>query len=108
MTSYDVENLGGTIASSSNILSVMTESNTAHDTLVLESVEKIHIQYARNLGVEDREPIGLDLLLVCWETLKIQFCQSISDSELVVLIWHWVANLWGLGSPWVWIWHWLI
>ena len=60
----------------------MAESNAAYYTLVLECVNKIHIKDTRHQWVEDGEPICLDLLLVSRQTLKIQFRQSISNTEL--------------------------
>jgi hypothetical protein len=108
LSSEDIENLCRSVATSGYILSVMTESDTADDTLVLKSVEKINIENSWDFWVEDGKPIGFDLLLVGWQTLQIQFGKRISNSELGMLSWHWVANLWRSSSSWIWVWHWLV
>lgn len=73
----------------------MAESNTAYNTLVLESVNKVHIEYTRDCRVEDGKPIRLDLLLVGGKALKIQFGESVTHAELgSSVIRNWVSNLW--------------
>jgi len=71
----------------------MAESDTAYYTFMLKSVNQINIEHTRNFRVEDGKPIGLDLLLMSWETLKIQFCQSITDSVLWMLILNRLSDL---------------
>jgi hypothetical protein len=60
----DIEDLSRSVAASGNILSIVAESNTANNTLMLKSVDKINIQHTRNLWVENCEPIRFNLLLV--------------------------------------------
>jgi len=39
---------------------------------MLQSVDEVNIKHTLDFGIEDSEPIILDLLLVTWETLQIQ------------------------------------
>jgi hypothetical protein len=66
LTGNYIKNLSRSIATSSNILSIVAESDTANNTFVLKSVNKIHIKHTRNFWVENGEPIRLDFLLVSW------------------------------------------
>lgn len=105
----DIENLGRTVASGRDKFSVVTEPDTADDTLVLQGVEKVDIEHARDLGVEDGEPISFDLFLMCWETLQIQLRQGISDSKLrTVLVGRRVADLGRCRRPRIGVWHGLV
>jgi hypothetical protein len=66
LTGNYIKNLSWSIATSSNILSIVAESDTANNTFVLKSVNKINIKHTRNFWVENGEPIRLDFLLVSW------------------------------------------
>jgi hypothetical protein len=93
LSCHDIKNLGRSVATSCDIFSVVTEANTADNTLVLKGVKQINIENSWNFWVEDGEPIRLYLLLVRWQTFQVQFGKSISNSELRMLAWHGVTNL---------------
>jgi len=86
----------------------MAESNTAHDTFVLKSVNEINIKHTRHFWVEDRKPIRLHLLLMSRKTLKIQLRQRIANSELRMLVGNRVADLRRGSGSWVGVWDWLV
>lgn len=81
LSSNNVEDLGRSVAASRDIFSVVTEANTAHDTLMMESVDKINIKNTRHTWIEDRKPILFNLLLVGRQALKVQLCKRISDAD---------------------------
>jgi hypothetical protein len=60
----------------------MAESNAAYNTLVLKSVNEVNIKDTGHEWIEDGKPIGLDLLLVCRQTLKVQLSKSVANTEL--------------------------
>ena len=73
-SSDNVEDLGRAVASSGNIFSIVTESNTAHYTLMLKSMDEINIEHTGHFWIEDRKPILLYLFLRRRQTLEVQFC----------------------------------
>lgn len=71
LSSVDVEDLSGSVATGGDILSVVAEADTADYALVLQGVEEVHVENAWHAGVEDGEPVVGDLLLVRWQALKV-------------------------------------
>jgi hypothetical protein len=71
LTSYDIEDLCRSIATSGNILSVMTEAHTADYTFMGKGVEEINVKNSRHSWIEDGKPIVRHLLLVRRQALKI-------------------------------------
>lgn len=63
------------------MLAIVAEPDAAHDALVLESVDQVHVQRARDVGVEDGKPICLDLLTVRRQLLEVQLRKGISHIE---------------------------
>jgi hypothetical protein len=96
LSSDNIEDLSGSIATSGNILAIVAEANAADDTLVLQSVVQIDVKDSWNLRVEDGEPIRLNLLLVVWKALEVQLCQciaNISDVRVVRRPWDRTRSL---------------
>jgi hypothetical protein len=105
----NIEDLCRAIAACGNKFSVVAESDTAYNALVLEGMDKIHIEDAGYHGVKNSKPICLDLLLMSWQALEIQLSKRISNTELSSsVIRDWVSDLWGCSRSRVWVWHLLI
>lgn len=79
LASDNIENLGRSVATGGNILAIMTETNAADNTLVVEIVDKINVQHTRDFWVEDCEPIRLDLLQMRRKALEVQLGERISN-----------------------------
>lgn len=79
LTSLHVVNLSRSVTSSSNVLAIVAESDTTHNTLMSKGVDKLDVQHAGNLLVEDYEPVIPCFLGVCWETVRVQVAKSVVD-----------------------------
>ena len=91
----NIEDLSRSVATGSDIFTIMTETNAADDTLVLKSVDEIDVKHTRNFWVENGEPIRVDLLLMVRKTLEIKLRKSIANSTKLlswVTCW-WMSNL---------------
>jgi len=78
-TSLNIKDLGRSIATSCNILAIMAEPNAAHDTLVVERVDKVYIQNTLDLGVENRIPILSSLLVVRGHRIDFKIAESVAN-----------------------------
>lgn len=63
-SSLDIKDLGRAIAASSDKSPIQAEPNAAHNTLVGQIVNQIHVEHASRAGVEYGEPVGAFLLQV--------------------------------------------
>lgn len=64
--------LGRSIASSGNISAVGAEPHAANNTLVLQGMNKLHINHARHRAVEDDPPVVSDLLEILLNPLWVK------------------------------------
>lgn len=74
---------------------------------MLESVDEINVQNARDAGVEDGKPVRLDLLLVGWQPLQVELCKGVADVDIwhaTALLRNWVPNLGRRRSSGVGVW----
>ena len=108
LAAVDVEDLGRPVAARRHVLAVVAEAHTAHNTLVREGVNQVHIQHPRDLLVEDAEPVVARLLRVGWEAVRVEIAEGISDwralgcHDAATVVRRWVANLGGLGRAGEW------
>lgn len=78
LTSLHVKDLGRSVATSRNILSIMTESDAAHNTFVVERVDKVDVENALHLRVEDGIPVLARLLVVRSHRINFEIAQGVS------------------------------
>lgn len=98
----NIVDLSGLIAARCDIFAIHAEPNTAHDALMCQSMDEIHVEHARYRRVEDKEPVVSSLLVLGWQTLNIEITKSIvGRMERLAhpsVIRSWVcADLWGLA-----------
>lgn len=77
VASRDIKDLSGAVAAGGHILSIGAEPHTAHNALVLEGVEQIHVENARHVGVEYDKPVISRLLGVGGKTLNVEIAQRV-------------------------------
>ena len=65
MTGFHVENLGGSITACGDVFAVGGEADAADDAVVLEGMEDGDIELARDVFVEDGEPIFTLTFIIC-------------------------------------------
>ncbi|KAI6767872.1 hypothetical protein HG530_005881 [Fusarium avenaceum] len=80
-TGLNIENLSGSVAASCNVFAVMTESNTANDTFVVERVDKVDIKDSLHLRIEDGVPILASLLVVGSHSINLKVAKCVSHSR---------------------------
>ena len=68
LSAVNVEDLRTTVATSGNESAVMTEADTAYDTLMWEVVDKINVEFSLDTGVEHRMPV-IACTLQMWRKL---------------------------------------
>lgn len=73
------EDLSGPVATSSDILAVSAEPDTAHNTRVIQVVYKFDVKYTADRRVEHRIPVLAYTLEVTWQVLWLQLCQHIAN-----------------------------
>jgi hypothetical protein len=81
LTSLHVKDLGRSVAASRNILSIVTEPHTANHTFVVERVDKVDIENALHLRVEDGIPVLARLLVVGSHSINFEIAQSVSHGR---------------------------
>jgi len=74
----DVVDLRGPVAARGDVLAVLAEADAAHDALVRERVDQIHVERARHRLVEDDEPVVARLLEVGREALHVQVAEGVA------------------------------
>jgi hypothetical protein len=75
----DVVDLGRSVAARGHVFAVVAEADAADDALVNQRVDELNIQHARNVLVEDGEPVVARLLGVGRKAVRVQVAQSIVD-----------------------------
>lgn len=73
----DIVDLSRSVAPGRNILAVGAEPNTADDAFVLQGVDKVDVEDARDSLIEDDPPIILHLLNMVREALWVQVAQRV-------------------------------
>ena len=99
----DVEDLRRSIAARCNILTIVAESDAAHDAFVGEGVDQVHVQDALNLGIKDGVPVGARLLVVRRNSVNFEVAERIADGRCAGatharMVRRRVANLRGLSA----------
>jgi hypothetical protein len=79
LTSLDVENLCRPVAASGDIVTIRTEADTAHHTLVHEVVDQLNVQPAHDARVEYRVPVLAGTLQGRRELIGVETGELISD-----------------------------
>lgn len=79
LTGADVENLGRPVAACSDVLAIVAETNTAHNTLMHEVVYEVDVQSAHDARVEDRVPIVALALQVRTKLCKIKVGELVAN-----------------------------
>lgn len=74
----DIKDLRRPIAASGNIFAVVAESDAADDALVGERVDKVDVEDALNLRVEDGIPIAARLLVVRRHRVHLEIAERIA------------------------------
>lgn len=80
-TGLNIENLSGSVAASCNIFAVVTKSNTANDTFVVERVDEVDIKDSLHLRIEDGVPILASLLVVGSHSINLKVAKCVSHSR---------------------------
>jgi hypothetical protein len=78
LTGLNIKDLSRSVATSCDIFAVMTEPHTAHDTFVVEGVDKIDVKNALHLRVEDGVPIVSGLLVVRSHVINFEVAECVS------------------------------
>jgi hypothetical protein len=78
VSSLDIEDLCGAVATCRHEATVETEAHTADDTLMGQVVDQVDIEDTAGARVEDGEPIAALLLQVLRELLNVQIGQNIT------------------------------
>lgn len=101
-TGSDVEDLRRAVAASGNVFTIGAKSHAADDAIVLEMVDKLDIQHARNFGIENGKPVLTLFLMGRRDLVEVEFTQVIEVSKANVFgggsgAW----NLWGRSGVWI-------
>lgn len=75
----DIENPSGAVTASSNVATVRTKADAAHNILMRESVSQVDVQNATNARVENGEPVLAFSLVSFWNSLDVQISKAIPD-----------------------------
>ena len=92
-----VEDLRRPVAASRNVLPIVAEAHAADDALVMERVNQINVQQARDLLVEDTDPIVASLLVVGRDLVDVELTQNAPWLGMVV---HAAAVRCGVADLW--------
>jgi len=57
-TVFNVEDLGGPVATGSDVLAIMAETDAAHNALMRKVVDQVNIEHTAHTVVENGEPVG--------------------------------------------------
>lgn len=79
LTTLNIEDLSGAVATSGNVTTIGAEANAAHNALVGQSVDQVDIQYTADTGIEDGEPILTLPLEPLVNVLRIELRQGVSN-----------------------------
>ena len=74
-----VKDLGAPVTAGGDVLSVLAEAHAAHDAVVVEGVDELDVQQARDPRVEESEPVGSLLLLAGGDALGIEVGKVVAD-----------------------------
>lgn len=100
LASLHVEDLGRPVAPSRNVFAIVAEPHAAHYAVVVERVDQIHVQRARDLFVEDADPFIAGLLVVRGDLVKVELAQDAPRLGMMVhaaVVGRGVADLGRLG-----------
>lgn len=78
-TGLDIIDLGGSVAASSDIATITTEADTAHDTVVRQVVDKLDVESSRNLWVEVGIPVVTLVLELCRQLIAVEINKFVSN-----------------------------
>jgi hypothetical protein len=79
LASLYVEDLGGAVAASRDVLAVMAEAHAADDALMNEGVYEVNVKHALHLRVENGVPISAELLVLSWERFDIEVTEVVTN-----------------------------
>jgi hypothetical protein len=79
LAGVDIEDLCAAVATGRDEAAIMTEANTAHDTLMRQAVNQIDIKSAVHTWVEHSEPVLALTLEVRWKLVDIVLRKLVAD-----------------------------
>lgn len=88
LSTDNIVDLSRLVASCSHVVAIVTEPDATDDALVSQSVNKIHVQDARNSWVEHDKPVVPSFLMLRRQSLHIKISKRIGARRLLMRVAH--------------------